>query len=116
MVTYRTHLTFAIERFGRPQPDCVFLRLLRFSPHQKSTTLASQKGLGRICNWKKQEQHGFKIKFGTVFLMQSIQVLPTHKFKPSLHQLLLRILKLEDTHVDTPTLINKLSKVIWKVK
>ena len=38
---------------------------------------------------------------------QSIRILPKHKFKDSLHQLLLRILELEDTYVDTPTLVNK---------
>ena len=42
---------------------------------------------------------------------QSIRILPKHKFKVSLHQLLLRILELEDTYVDTPTLVNKLSKM-----
>ena len=31
--------------------------------------------------------------------------------KDSLHQLLLRILELEDTYVDTPTLVNKLRKM-----
>ena len=36
---------------------------------------------------------------------------PKHKFKVSLHQLFLRILELEDTYVDTPTLVNKLSKM-----
>ena len=40
---------------------------------------------------------------------QSIRILAKHKV--SLHQLLLRILELEDTYVDTPTLVNKLSKV-----
>ena len=42
---------------------------------------------------------------------QSIRILPKHKFKDSLHQLRLRILELEDTYVDTPTLVNKLSKL-----
>ena len=42
----------------------------------------------------------------------SIRVLPKHKFKASSHQLLLYILELEDTYIDTPTLINKLSKMI----
>ena len=46
---------------------------------------------------------------------QSIRVLPKHKFKASLHQLLSHILDLEDTYVDTPTLINKLSNVTWNV-
>ena len=45
---------------------------------------------------------------------QSIRILPKHKFKVSLHQLFLRILELEDTHVDTPTLVNKLSKMTVK--
>ena len=35
---------------------------------------------------------------------QSIRILSKHKFKDSLHQLLLHILELEDTYVDTPTL------------
>ena len=42
---------------------------------------------------------------------QSIRILPKHKFKVSLHQLFLRILELEDTYVDTPTLVHKLSKM-----
>ena len=42
---------------------------------------------------------------------QSVQVLLKHKFKASLHQLLLHILELEDTYVDTPSIINKLSKM-----
>ena len=42
---------------------------------------------------------------------QSIRVLPKHKFMVSLHQLLLHILESEDTYVDTPTLVNKLSKM-----
>ena len=42
---------------------------------------------------------------------QSIRILPKQKFKVSLHQLLLRILELEDTYVDTPSLVNKLSKM-----
>ena len=41
----------------------------------------------------------------------SIRILPKHKFKVSLHQLFLRILELEDTYVDTPSLVNKLSKM-----
>ena len=40
---------------------------------------------------------------------QSMRTLPKHKFE--VHQLLLRILELEDTYVDTPTLVNKLSKM-----
>ena len=47
---------------------------------------------------------------------QSTQVLPKYKFKASSHQLVLRILKLEDSHVDTPALVNMLSKMIWNVK
>ena len=47
---------------------------------------------------------------------QSIRVLPKHKFKTSLHQLVLRFLKLENTYVDTPTLVNEISKMIWNVK
>ena len=39
-------------------------------------------------------------------ISQSIPVLPTHKFKASLHQLYLSILKLEDTYVDTSTLVD----------
>ena len=33
------------------------------------------------------------------------------KVEVSLYQLLLRVLELEDTYVDTPTLVNKLSKM-----
>ena len=41
------------------------------------------------------------------------KVLSKHKFEASLHQLLLHTgsLEIEDTYVDTPTLINKLSKL-----
>ena len=39
------------------------------------------------------------------------KVLSKHKFEASLHQLLLYSLEIEDTYVDTPTLINKLSKL-----
>ena len=42
---------------------------------------------------------------------QTIRVLSEHSFKASLHQLLLNILELEDTYVDTLILINKLSKI-----
>ena len=38
---------------------------------------------------------------------QSIQVLPTHTFKASLHERLLHILKYKDSYVNTPTLKNK---------
>ena len=50
-------------------------------------------------------------EFGTVFLKVSEYSLNNDKFRVSLHQLLLRILELEDTYVDTPTLVNKLSKM-----
>ena len=43
-------------------------------------------------------------------ILQSIQVLPKHKFKASLRQLLLRFRRLEDTYVYTPTLINQKMK------
>ena len=42
----------------------------------------------------------------------SVRVPPKHKFKASSHQFLLYILELEDTYIDTPTLINKLGKMI----
>ena len=38
---------------------------------------------------------------------QSIRVLPNHKFKASLHERLLHILKYKDSYVNTATLINK---------
>ena len=63
-----------------------------------------------------QLKHSFSI-FGARIcnsIPQSIRILPKHKFKVSLHQLFLRILELEDTYVDTPTLVNKLSKMIVK--
>ena len=44
---------------------------------------------------------------------QRIRVPPKHKFKASLHQLLLES---EDRYVDTPTLINKLSKLTSNAK
>ena len=47
---------------------------------------------------------------------KSIRVLPGHRLKASLHRLLLHILELEDTYVDTPTLIKKLSKMTRNVK
>ena len=65
-----------------------------------------------------QLKHSFS-RFGARIwnsIPQSIRVLPKHKFKASLHQLLLHILELEDTYVDTPSLINKLSNMTWNVK
>ena len=49
-------------------------------------------------------------EFGTVFLKVSDYSLNIYKFKVSLRQLLLRILELEDTYVDTPTLVNKIKQ------
>ena len=66
--------------------------------------------------------HHLKYSFSTFgariwsSIPQCIQVLPKHKFPASLHQLLLHILELEDTYADTPTLINKLSKMTRNVK
>ena len=53
-------------------------------------------------------KHLFSIFGASIWnsIPQSIRMLP--KFKVSLHQLLLRILELED-YVDTPTLVNKIS-------
>ena len=65
-----------------------------------------------------QLKHSFS-RFGARIwnsVAQSIRVLPKHKFKACLHQLLLPILKLGDTQVDTHTLVIKLSKMIWNVK
>lgn len=45
-------------------------------------------------------------------MYQSVRVLPTCKFKASLHQLFLHIPKLEHTYVDTPTLINKFLNIV----
>lgn len=62
-----------------------------------------------------QLKHSFS-RFGARIcnsIPQSIRVL-LYSFKASLQRLLLR--KLEDTDVDTPTLINKLSKMILNVK
>ena len=58
-------------------------------------------------------KHSFPIIGARIWnsIPQSIRILPKHKFKDSLHQLLLRILELEDTYVDTPTLVNTLSKM-----
>ena len=39
--------------------------------------------------------------------LQSIRVLSNHKFKASLHERLLHILKYKDSYVNTPTLINQ---------
>ena len=61
-----------------------------------------------------QLKHSFP-RFGARIwksIPQSIRVLPKHKFKTSLRpQLLLRILKLENTYVDTPTL-NKMKNAL----
>ena len=59
-------------------------------------------------------KHSFSIFAARIWnsIFQSIRILPKHKFEDSLHQLILRILELEDTYVDTPTLVNKLSKLI----
>ena len=58
-------------------------------------------------------KHSFSIFGARIWnsIPQSIRILSKHKFKDSLHQLLLHILELEDTYVDTPTLVNKLSKM-----
>ena len=80
-----------------------------------------------IYNTRFSETGSFNIKYSTtnqlkysfsIFgakilnsIPQSIPILPKHKFKVPLHQLLLRILELEDTYVETPTLVNKLSKM-----
>ena len=60
-----------------------------------------------------QLKHSFSIFGARIWnnILQSIRILPKHKFQVSLHQLFLRILELEDTYVDTPTLVNKLSKM-----
>ena len=50
-------------------------------------------------------------EFVTYTIPQSIRILPKYKFKVSLHQFFLHILELEDIYVDTPTLVNKLSKM-----
>ena len=58
-------------------------------------------------------KHSFSIFGARIWnsIPQSIRIHSKHKFKDSLHQLLLHILELEDTYVDTPTLVNKLSKM-----
>ena len=50
-------------------------------------------------------KHSFSIFGARVWnsIPQSIRTVPKHEFKVSLHQLLLRILELEDTCVDTST-------------
>ena len=60
-----------------------------------------------------QLKHSFSIFGARIWssIPQSIRILPKHKFKVSLHVLFLHILELEDTYVDTPTLVNKLSKM-----
>ena len=50
--------------------------------------------------------------FGNLIFAIIARMLCGNYLKTSLHQLLLCILKLEDTYVDTPTLVNKLSKMI----
>ena len=58
-----------------------------------------------------QLKHSFSIFGARIWksIPQSIQILSTHKFKGSLHQLFLHILELEDYYVDTPTSVNKLT-------
>ena len=59
-----------------------------------------------------QLKHSFPIFAARIWnnIPRRIRILPKHKFKYSLHQLLLCILELEDTYVYTPTLVNKLLK------
>ena len=46
-----------------------------------------------------------------LFTIKVSEYSPKYKFKVSLHQLFVCILELEDTYVDTPTLVNNLSKM-----
>ena len=52
-------------------------------------------------------KHSFSIFGARIWnsILQSIRILPKHKFEDSLHQLLLRILEMEDSYVDAPTFL-----------
>ena len=87
-----------------PEPSQVHSYDIRFSE------------TGRLCikySRTNQSKYSFS-RFGARIwnsIPQRIRILPKHKCKVSLHQFRLHILELEDTYVDTPTLMNKLSKL-----
>ena len=86
--------------------------------HSYNTRFSETGSLNIKYSRTNQLKHSFS-RFGARIwnsIPQSIRLLPKHKFKASLHQLLLHILELEDTYVDTPTLIHKLNKMTWNVK
>ena len=81
--------------------------------HSYNTRFSATGSFNIKCSRTNQLKNSFSIFGARIWnsIPQSIRILPKHKFKVSLHQLFLRILELEDTYVDTPTLVNKLSKM-----
>ena len=91
-----------------------FLFLYPTQVHSYNTRLLETGSFNIKYSRSNQLKHSFfyhaRIWNSTRFLKVSEHSLNIN-FKVSLHQLLLRILELEDTSVDTPTFVNKLSKM-----